>query len=320
MSWLVERNDPYAAQPVSIAPISDEQQTDENLEPPFVRIRDGNESFIYADSEERDDLTSPNDYVLGGGRYQFQARKLKRIALDSLQIALCTPNINARNNTLIFFSTSSASLHSVTLQEGFWTTIPQGALVLQTALNSATGASGLTFTVNWIDPGVTPGASGQQINISAAGGAFLFPVIPPSTTMTRGRYLFNLPRLTAPVVQATAGAVYLMYSRYFDIVSQAFTEYTKNPNSSNARGPNALVRRVPLSSQALGVSLNGIPTDAISATAAASTVSTNYNRSRALEVLDLRIIDEFGEPFYMPSLSTGTPPNTGLVLGIKTEL
>jgi hypothetical protein len=310
MSWLVERNDPFAAQPVSLAPISDEQQTDRNLEPPFVRIRDGNESFVYADSEARDDLTSQNEYILGGGDRQFYARKLQRIALDGMQVAMSTPNINVRNNVLILHSATTNADYTVTIPEGLYPSVSTAAAALQTALNTVSGASLLTFTVtaNALNP--------LQLLISAAGGSFHFE--PNSPMITRGRYLFNLPAETVDTPSKTAGAAYLMYSRYFDIVSNSFTEHTKNPNTSNTRAPNALVKRVFIEGAG---GIGGVPINGISAVVSGiGTVSTNYDRTRALEVLDIRILDEFKEPFYMPSLSSGTPGNSGFTFVIKTEL
>jgi hypothetical protein len=310
MSWLVERNDPFAARPVTLAPISDEQQTDRNLEPPFVRIRDGNESFVYADSEARDDRTSQNDYILGGGDRQFYARKLQRIALEGFQVALSTPNINARNNTLVFHSAVSDTDYGVTIPEGYYSNVASAAAALETALNLAEIPSGLHFTIT-VDP-LNP----FKLNINAAGGAFHFE--PSSPMITHGRYLFNLPSETVDTTSKTAGAAFLMYSRYFDIVSNAFTEHTKNPNTSNTRAPNALVKRVFLDGAG---GIGGVPISGISSTISeAGAVSTNYDRTRALEVLDIRILDEFKEPFYMPSLSSGTPGNSGFTFVIKTEL
>lgn len=314
MSLLPERVDPYRATKVSLAPVSDEQQTDENLEPPFVRVRTGNESFVFADSEIRDapsDLFNVDDFTLGGGNHQFYVRKIKRLSIDGIQFALCTPNVNIRNNTITFFSTTSGTNHTVVVPEGLYPSAPALATALQTALNTATGASGLTWTIT-----VNP-INACQYTLSVAGGTYHFILSSPMIMF--GRYLYNLPQDQANTASKTMGGVFGLYSRYVDIISNALTEYTKNPSSSNARGPNGLVARVFIASP-LTPGVGGITSGAVDFFASAASVGYNYDRSRALETIDVGLRDEFGQPFYIPSLSTGSPPNSALTLIIKTEL
>jgi hypothetical protein len=315
MSALLERRDPFAAAPVSLAPISDEQQVDENLEPPFVRVRDGNESFIYADSEARSDFSNPVSYTLGGGNFQFYARKLKRIAAEGTQLALCIPNINPRNNVVLFFSTVTGLTHTATIPEGHYNTVAAGVAALVAALNAAVPPSGLVFA------GVINPLNGRQFTLTAVGGLYHFIVGNPlSTMMTRGRYLFNLPIDQTDTAAKTVGAVYLAYTRHFDILSNSFVEYSKNPACSNSRMPNSQIARVFLKSPTSPPGGLLTPTDDLSFNVYVNSASTNYNRGRALEVLDISLIDEFGMPLYVPALSTGTPANMMLDLIIKTEL
>lgn len=324
MTSLPERVNPYFPQQVSLAPVSDEQQTDENLEPPFVRVRSGNECFIFADSEVREapanvpqalapDLFNATSFSLGGGNHQFYARKLKRLAVAGIQIANCVPNVNPRNNSVSFFSTASGLTHTVVIPEGQYTTRATLTAALQAALNTATGASGLTWTIT-----ANP-LNACQYTLATAGGDFHFILTSPMVLY--GRYLFNLPQDQANTNVKTMGAVYGLYTRYIDIISAAMTEYTKNPWSSNSRVPSGLVARVfvgPLSG--FGASAGGISSDGMSFFAGAEPAPINYNRSRAIEVIDLTLRDEFGQPYYIPSYSTGSPPNSGLDLIIKAEL
>lgn len=324
MTSLPERTNPYGPQLVSIAPISDEQQTDENLEPPFVRVRSGNECFIYADSEIREtlpgvpqalapDLVNVSTFSLGGGNHQFYARKLKRLSVTGVQIANCVPNVNPRNNTVAFFSSASGSTHTVTIPEGQYATRATLTAALQTALNTATGASGLTWTIT-----VNP-LNSCQYTLATAGGNYRFVLTSPMVIY--GRYLFNLPQDQTLTNSKTMGAVYGMYTRHIDVISTAMTEYTKNPSSSNTRVPNGLVARIFIAAQpGFGVSDGGISSDGMSFFGNAEPAAINYNRSRAIEVIDLTLRDEFGQPYYIPSYSTGSPPNSALDLIIKAEL
>lgn len=324
MASLPERINPYGPQLVSLAPISDEQQNDENLEPPFVRLRAGNECFIFADSEVREaalgvpqalapDLFNATIFNLGGGNHQFYARKIKRLAVTGLQIANCVPNVNSRNNTVTFFSTTSGITHTVTVPEGMYLTRATLTAALATALNTATGASGLTWTIT-----ANP-LNGCQYTLATAGGNYHFVLTSPM--ILYGRYLFNLPQEQANSNSKTMGAVYGLYTRYIDIISSAVTEYTKNPWSSNTKPPNGLIARVfvgPLAG--FGGSAGGIASDGMSFFAGAAAAATNYNRGRAIEVIDMALRDEFGMEYYIPSYSTGSPPNSAIDLIIKAEL
>jgi hypothetical protein len=324
MASLPERNTPFHPQLVSLAPNSDEQQTDENLEPPFVRVRSGNECFIFADSEVREtplgtpqslapDLFNATSFSLGGGNHQFYARKLKRLSVSGIQIANCVPNVNPRNNAVSFFSSASGLTHTVSIPEGQYATRATLTAALQTALNTATGASGLTWTIT-----VNP-LNSCQYTLATAGGNYRFVLTSPMVLY--GRYLFNLPQEQALSNSKTMGAVYGLYTRYIDVISASMTEYTKNPWSSNTRVPNGLVARVFIGPQAgFGSSAGGIASDGMSFFAGVEAAPINYNRSRAIEVIDLALRDEFGQPYYIPSYSSGSPPNSALDLIIKAEL
>lgn len=313
MAGLHERTNPYGTPTVSLAPVSDDQVTDANLEPPFVRVRSGNESFVYADSEARADVTDPSTYVLGGGDFQFYVRKMQRIAFEGLQANLSVPNINERNNTVIFHSTTSGLDHTVVVPEGIYTTAAAAAGALVSAMNLA--PSGILFTA------VVNPANALQVTLLAAGGTFHFIVgNPASTMMTRGRYLFNLPQEQTDTASKTMGAVFLQYTRFFDIISYSYTEYSKNPNTSNDHVPNALLARVFLAPPGPLSPTTGLQSNGVGFFTTDVNVSTNYNRSRALEVLDIRLVDEFGMPLYQPSLSSGSPPNAAITYILKTEL
>lgn len=319
-----ERNSPFNPQLVSLAPISDEQQTDENLEPPFVRIRAGNQSFIFADSEVREaplgvpqslapDLFNVDGFSLGGGNHQFYARKLKRLFVSGVQIANCVPNINPRNNSVTFFSSASGLSHTVVVPEGQYTTRATITAALQTALNTATGASGLTWTLT-----ANP-LNSCQYTLATAGGNYRFDLASPMVLY--GRYLYNLPQDQTLTNSKTMGAVYGLYTRHIDIISASMTEYTKNPWSSNSRVPNGLIARIFIGPQSgFGSSGGGIASDGMSFFAGAEATPINFNRSRAIEVIDFTLRDEFGQPYYIPSFSTGSPPNSAFDLIIKAEL
>jgi len=321
MSIVPDRTNPYTVTQVSLAPISDNQQNDENLEPPFIRIRRGNECFIFVDSEVRQgsdgvpqaltpDLFNATDFALGGGSHQFYARKIKRLNVGGFQFAACSPNVNPRNNVLTFFSTTSGANHTVVVREGLYVTAATLVAALVGALNTATGASGLTWSA-LVNP-----VNACQWTLSVVGGTYHFVLT--SLMILYGRYLYNLPQEQANTASKTFGAVFGLYSRHIDVVSLALTEYSKNPTSSNASIPNGVIARAFFKSPLGGA--GGIPIDGLSFFATDVVANVNYDRSRALEVIDISLRDEFNQPFYIPSYSSGSPPNSMFDMVVEAEL
>ncbi len=102
---------PYStdAQVVRFAPIQDSEAGDDMLEPPFVRIRDGNTAYMYIDtSPETQFRSTSNDasWIVGAadprGKSHIDGRKIKRQAVVAIKYMWATPNVNPTNNTFTF--------------------------------------------------------------------------------------------------------------------------------------------------------------------------------------------------------------------------
>ena len=145
MAGFTRFKNAYQDQGVVLVPISDEIQTDQNLEPQMVRIRSSNTGFMFLNSEDRDigKNKPPVDIILST---RIKKTKVKRWSAVSFIYLNVTPNVNDRNRNVTFFSTNSGTTHTVQIIQGFYETrlALMDALVL--ALNTATGASGLTFS------------------------------------------------------------------------------------------------------------------------------------------------------------------------------
>jgi hypothetical protein len=142
----------------------------------------------------------------------------------------------------------------------------------------------------------------------------------------KGKNLFNLPLDPAFTAIKTFGATFLMYSRYIDICSNALTQYTKNPTASN-QGPFNLYARVYLQSPLVAPAGSNVPAaggfptmGAAFAPFGESVEATNFRRDRAFEFVDISFRDEFGDPFYIPSLATATPANVDPSIVLLTEI
>lgn len=320
--------DPYVVPLVSLAPVSDEQQTDENLEPPYIRVRSPNAGFLHLDGgfEDVGSQTSDNSsFTIGTQANRLYTRKIQRFTHAGIQLCLATPNINPRNNTIIVESAPGV-LHTGTLPEGWYPgidiTVPaadNAFTALAIGLNSVVPPFPAVFVVTWTRS-VINGASPLQGTISNDGAVpWRFYNHPSNTCLAKGRNLFNLPQDQNFTAIKTLGAANLLYSRYVDICSAALTRYSKNPTASN-QGPFDLYARVYLQSPLAG-SPGGFPMQAAAfAPFGATGEATNYRRDRAFEQVDIRLQDEFGDPFYIPSLATATPANVDPSVILLTEI
>lgn len=290
---------------VLLSPIQDAIMNDQNLEPQYVRKRHGNNSYLYLDTGDRNlKLETANRFNFGAKNDLF-SRKIKRFAVDFVKIDYNSPNLNLYNNQVTFFSTTSGMNHTVTVPEGFYT-YTSFATALQTALNTATGASGLTWTI-------TTASNGElQYTLSVVGGTYHFIVDPILSPMvTNGIHLVNLPRDQANTASKTAGSVNMYYTRYIDILSFSLLQYDKNPSNSSRFGSNNLLLRIfirdPTIPETLDFSINNIRW-------------VNFDISQSLTAVDFFIVDEFGNPLYIPFLSTGSPQNSDMIITLLTEL
>lgn len=216
-----------ASENVSLQPhiYGADNETKYGFEPQFVQIRSNNKGIIWLDYKDRD---QPNRTNLGNFRIsqQLMVSNLKRIALEHFSIQWNMGQVNDGNNTITFYSTASAANHTVTVVNGFYDPINLTgfATAIQTALNTATGASGLTWTV-------TPRVNNVPIiDFSTAGGSFHFN---GGLMYQFGRSLINLPRETANTTTKTAGWVNMMWTRYVIVKSEGLMRTKRIQNASS---------------------------------------------------------------------------------------
>lgn len=294
---------PYKGVEVILGSISDNIQNDQNLEPQMVRIRAQNNGVIFLDSAFKGERDSETNFVL-----KTTARKIKRLAVGGMQICLDIPNVNQRNNIVGFFSTNSASNHFVRVPQGFYTTPTTLMTALVTALNTASGASGLTWSF-------IPDAGDRiaGVTLSTAGGSFHFlndstiptglaplpPLIaeqihPISFYVKRGTYLWNLPITTFDSSIKAIGPICLQYTRYIDFESFALSQYTKAPMLDSKDGATDIIFRV---------FLNVGEPKAQLISASTPLRWTNYNMEQTLATVDFRILDEWNDEVFLPFYS-----------------
>lgn len=267
------------------------------LEPQSIKPYHNHQAAVYIDNI-KDNATGNPLVVLLQSSTLF-ARYINKIAIHIAFMDWVSPNVNPRNQTVTFFSTNSAANHTVAIPEGFYTTPTLIMAALVIALNTASGASGLTFS-HLINP-LQPASS----TLSSAGGSYHFVLSSPM--ITHGTHLIGLPLDQANTASKIVGSIQLYYTRWVDIISSTLTKHTKNPNTSNSFGNNSLLFRFYNAKNQDGLSELKVVVQ--------NRDWFNWDFSETITNIDFRLTDEFGEELYVPQYAIDNDSfSWGLVL------
>lgn len=159
---------------------------------------------------------------------------IRRITVKAVGMLWDSPNVNTRNNNIVFYSTTSGIFHSVHVPVGHYDTSAALAAAMVATMNIATFSSGITFSVAPIP--LNPDA----YTLSAAGGDFYFE--PTCDAVFKGETLWNLPYHNTPVSSCRIGTMFLIYTKYVDIVSRRLTSQAKMRSITSDNIANVAVR------------------------------------------------------------------------------
>lgn len=266
-----------------------------NAEPQYVTSQTPNRAAIYLDSQ--DVTLSPQSAVIlmstvkQLGEYPSNlAFGITRLSPDLVGMNWITPNVNVRNNTVTFFSSNSGLFHTVVIPERFYSSVTNIFNALVTALNTATGASGLTFS-----GGVVAGFP-TTFTLNSAGGNYYFTLT--SDAVLRGYSLYNLPTEQVATNSKTVGPMTGAYTRYIDVCSTALSQYLKVKNTSTGRANNIILRFYItdfFEPNIVGFGPNQLPD-----------LSFNFLPNSPITVIDFELRDMFGDLLYVPPGAEGT--------------
>jgi hypothetical protein len=138
MNYLNHKN-------VMIPPVDISFYSEPAFEPQYVTTRHPTMGTLYIDSYDSTRVSGTSTYRFHANR--TYATNVSRIRVLGMSVTWFIPNVNLRNNTLSFHSTFSALTHTVTIPERYYdiTESATAATDIVTALNTVTGASGITF-------------------------------------------------------------------------------------------------------------------------------------------------------------------------------
>lgn len=267
-----------------------------NFEPQYVTNKSISSAFITLDSNDCKQEPNKVDMLVSsikalGDNASTIFTNITRINVLSIQMLYITPNVNPRNNQITFWSSNTNSFHTVFMNEENYIDPDKFMDDLMTALNTATGTSGITFQYNpKIDININP----TFIIDTNGSGDFYFDA---SCSMAKkGKYLCNLQVDNIPDDEKTVGPVLLLYTRYVNFVSQALTKYAKIQNYTTGYIANILdTLNIP------NLDASPLPFFIESKDSERSVITSfAYNPGDSVSIIDMRIYDEFGELFYIP--------------------
>jgi hypothetical protein len=271
-------------------------------EPQMVQLRATNQAVIYLDSEKSANQQNKTKMILSSKQNNTDIphilyQNVQRLKFYSGGINWVTPNVNIRNNEIIFYSDVSLELYTVTIPEGFYDTQVKLMDALIVALNSVTGVSGLTF--GYIQKPLFP----KTFILSAVGGNFYFDL--SCAMIKKGVHLINLPKSQTLTNEKIVGPINLYYTRYVDLISSQLNQYSKVISRGNDGNSNIVFRyftsgRAPENS--------GVPQLLVREGQQILSVF-NTLKDKSIRQIDFELVDEFGEELYVPDDNEGT--NTG---------
>lgn len=281
-------------QKVILEPVDAKIYARNNLEPQYTTYRDPNRAIVYLDSEDNTLETNKVDILMSTIRIlrdnaSMLTSGINRISVQSAGIFYNIPNVNPRNNVLTFFSSNSGLFHTVTVPEGFYTTSNALITAVVIALNTATGASGLTFSFTVI------AGFPDNYNLNSVGGNYYFTLT--CLGIKYGVPLWNLPIDQIATNTKIVGTMGLWYTRYIDITSETLTKYCKVRTVSTNNNEN-IVLRIFVNDP---TSVHLIPWENAPVSA-----SYNYLPNEPIYTIHFSLYDQFGNLLYIPNGAQGT--------------
>lgn len=278
---------------IKLQPVIPDVYTDSNLEPQYVTMRNPIAAWVYLNSGDLpvdDDKTNciiRSDNTTGGRGGNILASDMGRIKIAGVTSNWYIPNVNPRNNTITFHSSASGLDHTVTLTERFYdvtsaTDITALIAAIITALNTATGASGLTFS----SAAVT--GFPRMYTISAAGGLYYF--IRTCSALAKGRQMYGFDQTQTSSANHTVGPMNMMYTQFVDIVSTTMTKWSKMSTSTSGN-VSPVIARAYIGGNAWGTNFQQFLLE----------VASSWKAREPISYIDLRFFDQNGDPLYAPN-------------------
>jgi hypothetical protein len=200
------------------------------------------------------------------------------------------PNVNPRNNTLTFHSGISGLDHTVTIPERYYdievpADITQLATDIRDAMNSVSGASGLTFGFAFRTG--FPRTFDMTV-IVPIGGTYYF--VDSSSAVAKGMQMYNFERSSTLAVSHQVGPMSMMYTQFVDVKSTELTKWEKI-KSVTTGNQNPVVMRAYIGGNKWGDDFDQID----------FYLAFSWKWNEPIYAVDVEFYDQNGDPLYYPN-------------------
>lgn len=265
-----------------------------NNEPQIVQLRTPNKVYRNYDSRWGNEAFNQNPIDMRistrttiGDNSSALVKGANRVSVVSFGFYNTIPNINPRNNQIILFSEASGTTHTVFIEEGYYPTSDDIISAIEDTLNSISVATGLTFSYQPFYPGPS-----KMYTLTAVGGGFR--ILDTCTAVTRGFITYNFESNPFNSASITVGPILGYYTRFIDVLSDNITQFSKNTAVSNNNSQNNQIFRAFTSAEP------GTPKLISRVTNNDLVTTLNFNPDYTLYDIDIKLIDQFGDPLYIP--------------------
>lgn len=265
-----------------------------DLEAQWVTSKEPNRAAVYLDSQDYKLEENPVDLIASTSNFlgsypSILASGITRISIDGAGLNFVTPNVNIRNNNIIFFSSVTSTFYSIIVPEQFYLTATDLITAIVAAMNTVAGSSGLTFSFTTI-PGFL-----AKFNLNSAGGNYY--ILNTSNAITRGLQLWALPTEQIPSNSKIVGNIKLLYTTYIDFCSQTLLKYVKLKTTTTNLSNNVIFR----------IHLVEILENSILflTRTRAPNVQYYFKPEEPITQIDIQIRDQFGDLLYVPQSPNG---------------
>jgi hypothetical protein len=249
-------------------------------------------------AEEAQVVRQPiNNFVLTK-RQPFVSGYFNRIGLTELRFPFSTPNINARNNKIVFLDASNVSF-TITVPEGFYT---PSELATELDNQLTTDISGQTWAVTYED-------TEASFQIVSNANFVVQPFNYGTKRTLRGLfYMLNGQTLAPATTWISSPMPNMAYTQYVDVVSRTLTQFqTTKDNSTRDNQVTAIIARIYLnnySSEGVG---QGDATAGIYWSGCRPALVyrfynvpkySSWSPGQFIDQIDIQLLDDCGELLY----------------------
>lgn len=278
----------------------------------YFTINAQNNSYLLVDSDDRAfGSQAENFYQSDTNNFIISVptvmNNIYRISMNAVNYYYDIPNINPRNNSFYVVDDPPVNPRLVTIPEGYYTTNAALGTAIQNALNAQAAFFGVwTVSFNAVTGAIQLATTVVPFNIWAAPNNI--GVANQSFIQCTG---INYQRVDlSEVASLTKTNLYRptrLYTRYMDITSNALTKWNRSDVSTSVGSAN-LVERIYFTAEFISSAQEHFFTVPF-----LKSKYMRYAPASDVSNIDIKILDEFGAPLYVPSYSQFS---VGLILRV----